>query len=98
MVKYRPGEIVDIVGGTYKKYKTGTFQRKAGIASASITVHGIEETHSIWLSSIKKRPVDPEDCSVHEIMRAICQVLWLFNCWTFQVSFVVCTDSFVGSM
>ena len=27
--------------------------------------------------------------SVHEIMRAICQVLWLFNCWTFQVSFVV---------
>ena len=30
-------------------------------------------------------------------MRAICQVLWLFNCWTFQVSFVVCTDSFVGS-
>ena len=35
--------------------------------------------------------------SVHEIMRAVCQVLWLFNCWTFQVSFVVCTDSFVGS-
>ena len=22
--------------------------------------------------------------SVHEIMRAICQVLWLFNCWTFR--------------
>ena len=37
-------------------------------------------------------------CSVHEIMRAIGQVLWLFNCWTFQVSFLVCTDSFVGSM
>ena len=35
--------------------------------------------------------------SVHEIMRVISQVLWLFNCWTFQVSFVVCTDSFVGS-
>ena len=34
---------------------------------------------------------------VHKIMRAICQVLWLFNCWTFQVSFVICTDSFVGS-
>ena len=31
-------------------------------------------------------------------MRVICQVLWLFNCWTFQVSFVVCADSFVGSM
>ena len=35
--------------------------------------------------------------SVHEIMRAIGEVLWLFNCWTFRVSFVVCTDSFVGS-
>ena len=35
--------------------------------------------------------------SVHEIMRAVCQVLWLFNCWTFQVSFVICTDFFVGS-
>ena len=32
--------------------------------------------------------------SVHEIMRAISNVLWLFNCWTFQVSFVVCTNSF----
>ena len=30
-------------------------------------------------------------------MRAIDQVLWLFNCWTFQVSFVVCSGSFVGS-
>ena len=30
-------------------------------------------------------------------MRAIGQVLWLFNCWTFRVSFVVYTDSFVGS-
>ena len=36
-------------------------------------------------------------CSVHKIMRAIFQFLWLFNCWTFQVSFVICTDSFVGS-
>ena len=35
--------------------------------------------------------------SVHEIMRAIGQVLWLFNCWTFWVSFVVYTDSFVRS-
>ena len=35
--------------------------------------------------------------SVHKIMRVIDQVLWLFNCWTFRVSFVVCTDSFVGS-
>ena len=26
--------------------------------------------------------------SVHKIMRAVCQVLWLFNCWTFEVSFV----------
>ena len=34
---------------------------------------------------------------VHKIMRAIGQVLWLFNCWTFRVSFVVYTDSFVGS-
>ena len=34
---------------------------------------------------------------VHKIMRAIGQVLWLFTCWTFEVSFVVCTDSFVGS-
>ena len=34
-------------------------------------------------------------CSVHEIMRAICQVLWLFNCWTFQVplSFVLIPSS-----
>ena len=30
-------------------------------------------------------------------MRAIGQVLWLFNCWTFQVSFVICTDSFIRS-
>ena len=50
MAKYKPGEIVDIVGGTYRKYKTGTFQHKAGLASASITVHGIEETHSIRLA------------------------------------------------
>ena len=31
-------------------------------------------------------------------MRAIGQVLWLFDCWTFRVSFVIYTDSFVGSM
>ena len=35
--------------------------------------------------------------SVHKIMRVICQFLWLFNCWAFQVSFVICTDSFIGS-
>ena len=31
-------------------------------------------------------------------MRLIYQVLWPINCWAFLVSFVVCTDSFVGSM
>ena len=34
--------------------------------------------------------------SVHEIMRQIYQVLWRINCWTFQVSFVICTDFLVG--
>ena len=61
MAKYKPGEIVDIVGGTYRKYKTGMFQRKAGLASASITVHGIEETHSIRLASIRKRPINVDE-------------------------------------
>ena len=28
-------------------------------------------------------------------MRLISCEFWQFNCWTFQVSFVVCTDSFV---
>ena len=30
-------------------------------------------------------------------MRPICWKFWQFNCWAFQVSFVVCTDSFVVS-
>ena len=30
-------------------------------------------------------------------MRPICCRFWQFNCWTFKVSFVVCTSSFVGS-
>ena len=30
-------------------------------------------------------------------MRSISCKFWQFNCWTFQVSFVVCTDSFVDS-
>ena len=30
-------------------------------------------------------------------MRSICWKFWHFNCWTFQGSFVVCTDSFVDS-
>ena len=30
-------------------------------------------------------------------MRTISCEFWQFNCWTFQVSFVVCTDSFVDS-
>ena len=30
-------------------------------------------------------------------MRSISCEFWQFNCWTFQVSFVVCTDSFVDS-
>ena len=30
-------------------------------------------------------------------MRSISCELWQFNCWTFQVLFVVCTDSFVDS-
>ena len=34
--------------------------------------------------------------SVHEIMRQIYQVLWRINCWTFLVSFVICTDFLVG--
>ena len=31
-------------------------------------------------------------------MRSISYEFWQFNCWTFRVSFVVCTDSFVDSM
>ena len=58
MAKYRPGEVVDIVAGTYKKYKTATFQRKAGMTMARITVHGIEETRNVSWSSIKKRAVN----------------------------------------
>ena len=30
-------------------------------------------------------------------MRSISCKFWQFNCWAFQVSFVVCTDSFVDS-
>ena len=30
-------------------------------------------------------------------MRTICCEFWQFNCWTFQVSFVICTDSFIVS-
>ena len=30
-------------------------------------------------------------------MRSISGKFWHFNCWAFQVLFVVCTDSFVGS-
>ena len=32
-----------------------------------------------------------------EIMRPICCEFWQFNCWTFQVSFVICTNSFIDS-
>ena len=55
MAKYVNGEIVDIVGGTYKKYKTGTYQRKAGLTMATVLVHGLGEPKNIRWTSIQKR-------------------------------------------
>ena len=55
MAKYVNGEIVDIVGGTCKKYKTGTYQRKAGLTMATVLVHGLGEPKNIRWTSIQKR-------------------------------------------
>ena len=57
----------------------------------------INPDKSIVLFDMQGASIDASKFLVHEIMRAICRVLWLFNCWTFQVSLVICTDSFIRS-
>jgi len=55
------GERVKIVGGMYKRYKTGTFVETYGRKMATVNIDG-EKQRNIWLTSIapipasKKRP------------------------------------------
>ena len=56
---YQSGDVVDIVAGTYKKYKTGTYLGRAGLTMAAVLVHGIQEQHNLRWTSIKKKVDDP---------------------------------------
>ena len=58
MARYQSGDVVDIVAGTYKKYKTGTYLGRAGVTMAAVLVHGLQEQHNLRWTSIKKRQVD----------------------------------------
>lgn len=58
--KFENGDPIQIVGGVYQRYKTGTYVGPYGIKMATVEVDGdVRKSRHLWLTSI--RPYQSKD-------------------------------------